>query len=171
MNILDIVFIIPLVYGFVQGFRHGFVREIGSLVAIVFGIYLARYWAEGVSVLLISWIDLSQKVALIVAYALTAILGTLSVHLIAYMLSKLLAIIKLGIINKLIGAVFGTFKWLLVLSLILNFIAMANNFAPIIENKAVKDSVLYKPIENVIPNIVPFINWNQFKTFTRELSV
>lgn len=171
MNILDIIFVIPLVYGFVQGFRHGFVREIGSLIAIVFGIYLARYWAEGVSLLLVSWIDLSQKVALVVAYAITAILGTLAVHLIAYMLSKLLALIKLGIINKLIGAVFGAFKWLLVLSLVLNFIAMANNFAPIVENKAVKDSVLYKPIENVIPNVVPFLDWEQFKSFTKNLSV
>ncbi|MBO7317002.1 MAG: CvpA family protein [Paludibacteraceae bacterium] len=168
MNILDIIFVIPLVYGFIQGFRHGFVKEIGSLVAIVFGIYLARYWAEGVSALLVSWIDLSQKLALVVAYAITAILGTLAVHLIAYMLSKLLALIKLGIINKLIGAVFGAFKWLLVLSLVLNFIAMANNFAPIVENKAVKDSVLYKPIENVIPNVVPFLDWEQFKTFIRN---
>ena len=120
---------------------------------------------------MVSWIDLSQKVALVVAYAITAILGPMAVHLIAYMLSKLLALIKLGIINKLIGAVFGAFKWLLVLSLVLNFIAMANNFAPIVENKAVKDSVLYKPIENVIPNVVPFLDWEQFKTFTRKLSV
>lgn len=170
MNILDIIFIIPLAYGCIQGIRHGFVKEIGSFIAIIFGIYLARFWSESLSKVIAEWIDVSPQVSLIIAYVITFIIGTLSIHLLAYLLSKILDLVKIGWVNKIIGALFGTFKWLLILSLILNIFSMINNFAPLVEKKVVNESILYKPIENTISNVLPFLDFDKFKEFSRNLS-
>ena len=170
MNILDIIFIIPLAYGCIQGIRHGFVKEIGSFIAIIIGIYLARFWSESLSKIIIEWIDISPQVSLIIAYIIAFIIGTLGIHLLAYLLSKFLDLVKIAWINKTIGALFGTFKWILILSLILNIFSMINNFAPLIEKKVVNESVLYKPIENTISNVLPFLDFDKFKEFAHNLS-
>ncbi len=170
MNILDIILIIPLAFGFIQGLRHGFFKEIGSFLAIIIGIYLARFWSESLSVIITEWFDCAKKISLVIAYAVAFIIGALGIHLIAYLLSKIFDLIKAGWINKIVGAIFGTFKWLLILSLILNFFSMINNFAPLVEKKAINESVLYKPIENTIGNVLPFLDFDKFKEFTRNLS-
>ena len=170
MNILDIVLIIPLVFGCIQGLRHGFVKEIGSLLAIVFGIYLARFWSDSLSRTIENWIDCSSQLSLVIAYIVAFFIGVLGIHLLAYLLSKILDLGKVGWINKIIGAVFGTFKWLLILSFVLNMVGMINSFAPLIEKKNVQNSVLYKPIENTMGNVLPFLDFNKIKAFSHDLS-
>ncbi len=170
MNILDIVLIIPLAFGCIQGIRHGFVKEIGSFIAIVVGIYLARFWSESLSHAIVEWLDCTPQVALVVAYAVAFIIGALGIHLIAYLISKLLSLIKLNWINRIIGALFGTFKWLLILSVILNFLSMINSYAPLIQTRTIKESILYKPVENTIGNVLPFLDFEKFKEFSHNLS-
>lgn len=170
MNILDIILIIPLVFGCIQGLRHGLVKEIGSLLAIVFGIYLARFWSNSLSRAIETWIDCSSQLSLVIAYIAAFIIGVLGIHLLAYLLSKILDLVKVGWINKAIGAVFGTFKWLLILSFVLNIVGMINSFAPLIEKKTVQNSVLYKPIENTLSNVLPFLNIDKMKAFSHDLA-
>ena len=39
MNYLDIIIIIPLIWGAYKGFRKGFIIEIASLIALILGIW------------------------------------------------------------------------------------------------------------------------------------
>ena len=41
MNYFDIALIIPIIYGMVQGFSRGIVKEITSLVSLLIGEYIA----------------------------------------------------------------------------------------------------------------------------------
>ena len=41
MNYLDIIIVIPLVYGMIKGFYNGLVKEITALLALVVGVYVA----------------------------------------------------------------------------------------------------------------------------------
>src|SRR5690606_41474776 len=53
MNYLDIIIVIPLIWGAYKGFRKGFVIEIASLVALVLGVWgginFSSYSAEYLS--------------------------------------------------------------------------------------------------------------------------
>ncbi len=163
MNTLDIVLIVPIAFGLIQGFRHGLVKEVGSLVGIVVGIYLARYFSDDVAKILVQQFGWSFSICMTIAYALVFIAGAVGIQLIAYVLSKILDFIKVGWLNKTIGSVFGALKFVLILSVILNLFSMLNAFQPIVQKKAVENSALYKPIESIMPSIMPFLDFDKFK--------
>lgn len=163
MNTLDIVLIVPIAFGLIQGFRHGLVKEVGSLVGIVVGIYLARYFSDDVAKILVQQFGWSFSICITIAYALVFIAGAVGIQLIAYVLSKILDFIKVGWLNKTIGSVFGALKFVLILSVILNLFSMLNAFQPIVQKKAVENSALYKPIESIMPSIMPFLDFDKFK--------
>ena len=74
----------------------------------------------------------------------------------------------LGWLNRLLGAAFGTIKMLLLLSVILNFVAIMNQFVPIKDKPIVQQSLLYSPIENTMSAVLPLLNFEDFTTAVRE---
>ena len=165
MNTLDIVLVVPLAFGLIQGFRHGLVKEVGSLVGIVTGIYLARFWSDPVAHLIAKQFDWSLAICMTIAYALVFIAGALGIQFLAHILSKLLEVIKVGWLNRTIGSIFGLLKYVLILSVVLNLLSMLNSFQPFVQKKAVQESVLYRPIEQVMPTVIPFLNFDQFTKY------
>ena len=120
MNTLDIVLIVPIAFGLIQGFRHGLVKEVGSLVGIVVGIYLARYFSDDVAKILVQQFGWSFSICMTIAYALVFIAGAVGIPFIAYVLSKILDFLTVGWINKTIGSVFGDLTFVCILSVLLN---------------------------------------------------
>ena len=161
MNTLDIVLIVPIAFGLIQGFRHGLVKEVGSLMGIVIGIYLARFFSDDVAKLIMHQFGWSFSVCMTIAYAVVFIAGAVGVQLIAYVISKILDFIKVGWINKTIGSLFGALKFVLILSVVLNLFSMLNQFQPIVHKKAIDNSVLYQPIERIMPSLIPFLDFDQ----------
>ncbi len=168
MNYLDIIFIIPLAYGFVQGLRKGLIKEIAGLVAVVLGIYLARYFSLPASQALIEMTGWGTNICTPLAYALVFVVVSLSISTLSYMLSKIIGAIMLGWLNRLFGAVFGVVKMTLLLSVILNFVAIMNQYMSIKEKSVVQESLLYFPIENVMGTVLPLLNFEDFTTAVRE---
>ena len=168
MNYLDIILIIPLAYGLVQGLRKGFVKEIAGLLAILFGIYLARYWALPVSQALVELTGWTLNLCTPLAYAVVFIVVSLSITLLSYMLTKIIGAIMLGWLNRLLGGAFGIIKMLLLLSVILNFVAIVDQFMPVKEKPVVQNSLFYKPIEDVMGVVLPYLNFEDFTTAVRE---
>ena len=74
----------------------------------------------------------------------------------------------LGWLNRLFGALFGVVKITLLLSVILNFVAIVNQYMPIKEKSIVQESLLYSPIENVMGTVLPLLNFEDFTTAVRE---
>ena len=168
MNYLDIILIIPLAYGLVQGLRKGLVKEIAGLLAILFGLYLARYWALPVSQALVDLTGWTLNLCTPLAYAVVFIAVSLSITLLSYMLTKIIGAIMLSWLNRLLGAAFGSIKMLLLLSVILNFVAIMNQFVPIKDKPIVQQSLLYSPIENTMSAVLPLLNFEDFTTAVRE---
>ncbi len=168
MNYLDIIFIIPLAYGLIQGCRKGLVKEIAGVFAVVLGIYLARYWALPISQTLVDLTGWTLNLCIPLAYALVFVVISLSITILAYMLSKIIGAIMLGWLNRLLGGAFGVIKMLLLLSVILNFVAIVDQSMPIKDKPIVQNSLFYTPIENVMNAILPFLNFDDFTTAVRE---
>ena len=168
MNYLDIILIIPIAYGLVQGLRKGLVKEIAGLLAVVLGIYLARYWSLPASQALVEITGWATNICTPLSYALVFIVVSLSISALSYMLSKIIGAIMLGWLNRLLGAAFGSIKMLLLLSVILNFVAIMNQFVPIKDKPIVQQSLLYSPIENTMSAVLPLLNFEDFTTAVRE---
>lgn len=157
MNFLDIIFIIPIAFGAIVGFRRGIIKEIIALISIVTAIYVARYFSPVLSSFLISYLSISQRIAYPLAYIFVLIIFGGGMYILAEMLTRIVSAIKLGAVNRLFGTLLGVLKWSLILSAILCFFAIVDHYIPIKNRPAVQQSLLYKPIESLIPAIIPFI--------------
>ena len=70
-------------------------------------------------------------------------------------MTKLVSVMSLGIINRLLGAVFGGLKIALLISVI---VLVLNNFSIlrlIVTEEDLKKSIIYNQVKNIAPSIMP----------------
>ena len=93
----------------------------------------------------------------IVAFAITFIVIIVVIALAGKALTKLADFASLGILNKLLGGLFGALKIGLILSVVLIIFTKMNSNIPLIENHEIEDSLLYKPVKSLAPIVFPSI--------------
>jgi len=158
MNVIDIILLVILVTAAVNGFVKGFFIELASIASLILGIWAAvefsgfvRHWLSGY----FNWSDDAMR---IVSFILIFVFVVIVVHLIATLTEKFVAAIALGIFSRLAGAVLGVLKAAFILSILMIVILKIENITvKIIPEKAKAGSRLYEPIENIAPNIFPFL--------------
>ncbi len=111
MSWLDILILLPLLIGLVRGLMKGLIVEVSSIVAILLGFFGAKYWSATFASWLMQQFDWSETACIVVAYALLFAGIALGLNIVARLLSKLFQKIQLGWLNRLLGGIFGTAKW------------------------------------------------------------
>lgn len=157
MNIVDIVLALILLYGIIRGFFRGFFAELASLIAFVAGIYGAIYFSHFLSDFLTPRVSWNIQFVHLIAFAITFILIVFVISLAGKFLTTVANFAALGIINKLLGAVFGFIKVAFITSVIIMFFSATNEDVNIIEEETLQGSLLYPPIKAIAPGIVPAI--------------
>lgn len=157
MNTVDIILSLFLLYGLVRGFFRGFLAELASLVGIVAGIYGAIHFSHFLGKILSNFIEWEQQYINLISFAFTFVLIVFLVSLAGKMLTKVAAFAALGIVNRLLGAVFGFVKSAFVASVIIMFFKATNERIEIIEQETLDTSVLYPSVEKIAPIILPSI--------------
>lgn len=157
MSIIDIVLAALLLFGFIRGLFKGLFVEVASFLALVLGIYGAIHFSYFASEFLESKVDWNEKTVNVVAFAITFVIIVLLISLAGKALTKLANFAALGILNKLLGAVFGALKIGLILSVLLIVFNKLNNTLPFMEEDDIENSVLYKPLKSLAPMIFPTI--------------
>ena len=157
MSVLDIIIGALLLFGLVNGFIKGLFVEIASLLALVLGVYGAIHFSNFAADLLQSRFDWSEKTINITAFAITFVVIVLTISLAGKALTKIADFAALGIINKLLGGVFGALKIGLILSIILIVFDKMNRTLPFVDKSELEESVLYNPVKSLAPTIFPSI--------------
>lgn len=157
MTVIDIIILAFLGFGLVRGFLKGFFVEIASLVALVAGIYGAIHFSFYAAEMLINYVDWDEKTINVTAFAITFIVIVLVIALAGKALTKLADFAALGILNKLLGALFGVIKMALILSVLLNIFDAMNSTITFVDNEHTEDAILYEPVKSLAPMIFPFV--------------
>ena len=157
MSVLDIILGALLLFGLVRGFMKGLFVEVASLVALVAGVYGAIHFSDFAADLLHSRFDWSEKTINITAFAVTFVIIVLAISLAGKALTKIADFAALGIINKLLGGVFGALKIGLILSVLLIVFDKMNKTIPFVDKAGLEESILYKPVKSLAPMIFPSI--------------
>ncbi|MCT4628482.1 CvpA family protein [Winogradskyella sp.] len=155
MSIIDIILAALLLFGFIRGLFKGLFVEIASLVALVLGVYGAIHFSYFATDFLESKVDWNEKTINIVAFAITFVIIVLAISLAGKALTKLADFAALGLLNKLLGGLFGALKIGLILSVLLIVFNKLNNTLPFMEKEDLEESVLYKPVKSLAPMIFP----------------
>lgn len=148
MNYLDILLLLPLLYGAYKGFSRGFVIEVATLLGLILGVYVAIKFSDYTENILRDFLDISSKYLSYIALSVTFLLVVVAIYLLGKMLTKLVDIVSLGLVNKLLGTVLGITKSFVILCIIL-LIADALDDKFQFMNKEVKEnSLFYNPFLN-----------------------
>ena len=121
MNVFDIVIAALLIFGFVRGVMKGLFVEVASLAALIGGVYGAIHFSYFIGDFLKEAVSWDQEYVSLAAFAGTFITIIVTIALLGKMLTKLADFAALGIINKILGGVFGAIKIGLILSVVFIF--------------------------------------------------
>lgn len=155
MNTFDIIITGLLLFGFIRGLFKGLFLEIASFIALIAGIYGAIHFSYFVKDLLIPQVSWEEKYITLVSFAVTFMVIVIVVTLIGKLFTKIADFASLGILNKLLGGIFGALKTGFALSVILLIFSKLNNKIPFISQEQQESAVLYEPIKNLAPKIFP----------------
>lgn len=168
MNWIDFVIIILLVFGLARGFIDGFIKELASLLALILGIWGAIKFSSFTAEKLYDYFDMTGQYVGIIAFLITFVIIVILVHFVGLIVDKFIEKISLGVLNSLLGLLFGLFKTALILSVIftvMNAIDANHRFLP---RKTIESSRLYSPIADIAPALFPVIGEGSFdKSFDR----
>lgn len=157
MSVLDIILLGLLLLGLINGFRKGFFVEIASLVALVAGVYGAIHFSNFAADFLMEKVDWNEKTVNITAFAITFIVIVLLISLAGKALTKLADFAALGLLNKLLGAIFGVLKTAVILSVIFIIFDSFNKNLPFTDKKDLEKSTLYNPIKSLVSDVFPLV--------------
>jgi len=155
MNTFDIIISVFLLFGFIRGLFKGLFVEVASLLALIAGVYGAIHFSYFVGDFLSNRVSWDEKYITIVSFAITFAIIVLAITLIGKLFTKIADFASLGLLNKLIGGVFGALKVGLILSVVLLIFTKLNDTIPFVSNEQQENAILYKPIKNLAPNLFP----------------
>lgn len=155
MNFLDIVILVPLVYAAYKGFKHGFIIELFTLLAILVGIYVGIHFSDGVA----SWLKKSfgwDSVYLpVIAFTITFLGVGAMIYFGGKVLEKMIKVVNLSPLNKAAGVVFALIKAIYIVSVLLVMIESYDEKGNFFPEQTKEKSLLYNPVKNVSQKTIP----------------
>ena len=154
MNYLDLLLAIPLLYFIYKGWKRGLIFELALLAGIVIGCYAATHFATWVADVL----SLDGDAAILIAFFITFVGVIVLAVVLAKAVEGFVKLVKVGKANNILGAAFGMLKCLVVLSVLINMLLMADPESQIITQKAREGSLLFKPTHTVGNKLTAHLN-------------
>ena len=171
MNILDIIFLVPLLFALYRGFKKGLIHMIASLAALLLGIFGAIKLRPVFAALLDSIFNRAPEHMNAIAFAVAFVSIVILVHLVAFLVDKLIKAVALNLVNRLLGMAFGLLVTAFVISMILWPVNEVNSEKQIIKPKHIEGSLLYKPLSAFAPGVFPYLkkqDWKQYVPKKKE---
>lgn len=157
MNYIDYIIIFFVIIGFIEGIFKGFIIEIASFLALILGVWGAIKFAGVMANFMSSHWDIQGEYVQIIAFLITFVLIVITVHFIGKVIQLVIKAVSLGFIDRIFGAIFGLFKTLFVLCVLLIILDKLEAKVPILPEKVVTESRFYKPLSDISIRIFPFL--------------
>lgn len=154
METFDLIVLLILAVGFLVGAIKGFVKQFVSIICIIVGIVAAR----ALSPVAASMFDEAYyNVAYGASFALVFILVLLVGVVVSKALKALLDSIDLGCFNRLAGGALCSFKYLIVIGVIINLVEILGAKDNVFPEGVEKTSVLYDVSKKSLGSLMPFV--------------
>lgn len=127
MEILDIVILAVFAGSLIYGAWRGLVVQMGAIAGVVVGILFCRLfgeWGAGVVGSALPSLSSSPEIAgyinSVIANVILFAVGYVTTRLLALLVKAVVEAVFMGVVDRILGALFSIFEWMLVLSLALN---------------------------------------------------
>lgn len=157
MCVLDIIFLIPVVWLAYRGFSKGLILSLTSLVALIAGIWFSIHFSGLVAGWLRNDMGFTSSYLHIISFIMTFTATVILIHLIGKLFNKVAEWAALGIINRLLGLLFGLMRAALYLGILIFIINSVDVKSKLITPELKNESFLFKPLSRVVPRIWPVV--------------
>ena len=154
---IDIVLGIPILYGMIKGLQKGVIIEITGLLALLVGLYVSVKCSSFAANWLMENTEIQGKFIPALGYALTFVAVCFGVFALGKVLDKMVEVVMLGWLNKLLGAIFGGLKILVILSGLLLVVEGFDQDFHFFPDHLKQESLLYNPIKETAGMVVPAV--------------
>ena len=155
MNYIDIIIIIPLLWGLYKGFSKGLIIEAATLISFALAVWGGIKFHDFLSVWMHDSLDWTSKYLPVISFAVIFIGILILVFSLAKLIQRFVKAVALGFVNKLAGGIFGMLKFGLILSVLIFVLNAIEKTIQVIPAETKKSSLLYEPIGKIAPMIIP----------------
>jgi membrane protein required for colicin V production len=121
MNYVDIALLAFVAVGATMGLLRGFVREIISTIGLLLAAVIANFVSPVANPYLSRWGNESSTAAAII-WVVIFLVVLFVLRKLTFIITRMLKTVMLGGVNKLLGAVFGALKFLLIACLVVTLL-------------------------------------------------
>ena len=126
MNFIDLIIIAIISFGIIRGYSKGLIVELSSFFGIFISFFIAGNIDNLLSQQIVKYINLNIDIVNITSFIIIFGLSYSLIIFFAKGFTKLAKIIYLGLLNSLLGSVFGGLKLLLILLIVTKVIFSIN---------------------------------------------
>ena len=167
MSVIDIILGGLLFYGLIKGLWRGLFVELASLVSLIVGIFIALKFSGFIADIISGHVSWEPHYISIIAFLITFVAVVTGIILLAKFFTKLASFASLGLLNRLLGGVFGFLKMVLILSISLNFFLKINSTNIFAKKETLDKSLFFYPLLEISNTIFPILeDW--FKEFNEN---
>lgn len=159
MNYIDILLLLPLLYGAYRGFSKGLIIEIATLLGLVMGVFVSIKYSVYVEDFLRDFLDIASVYLSYIALAITFLLVVILIYLLGKLLTKLVDVVSLGLANKLFGTIMGILKAFLIVCVLLLILHALDDKFHFIAKQAKDKSLLFYPFLNFAEKLYNMIRY------------
>lgn len=157
MEIIDIIILILIGVGVIQGLMKGSIKQLAAIVGFVAGLLLARGLFATVAEYLAPALKTSITIAQILSFILIWVAVPIACSMVASVLTKALEFVNLGWLNRLAGAMLGAVKVMLLVGVGIYVLEYIDPKDEMISKTTKKASVLYTPMKDLVNQCLPVI--------------
>ena len=126
MNLIDLIIIAIIGFGIIRGYSKGLIIELSSFFGIFISFFIAGNVDNFLSNEISAFISVNSDLLNTISFIIIFILSYLLIIYLAKGFTKLAKVVYLGLLNSVLGGVFGGLKLLLVLLIITKIIFSLN---------------------------------------------
>jgi len=126
MNFIDLIIIAIISFGIIRGYSKGLIVELSSFFGIFISFFIAGNIDNLLSQQIVKYVNLNIDIVNIISFIIIFGLSYSLIIFFAKGFTKLAKIIYLGLLNSLLGSVFGGLKLLLILLIVTKVIFSIN---------------------------------------------
>ena len=124
MIYIDLIVIVVLLYAFLKGFSNGLVNELASFLGLLIGAIISYSFSDDLSKIIDDHVEIDEQILNILSFIILFISTSVLFTFAGKSLTKLIKYISLGTINRLLGGIFSSLKFIIIIvsiSMVINY--------------------------------------------------
>jgi len=158
MKMLDLIILLPLIYGAYKGYKRGFIMSLFMLLAVIVGLYAAFHFTDvivGYGKEHFEWT--SKYISPITFLSLFLVVGA-GVYFGGKVLESVIKLAKLSVLNSLAGALLGLLQWTYFVGSLLLMLISFDQKEKIISKETKQHSLILPVMTSVLHGSIPGVS-------------